>query len=600
VKQTTQDSLWTGRINGANSYYDKWANKFKCDTLEKYYEGFQWRSQRDLEYRPYVINNVFEIVQLKIDQNIPPDPKFKVHPVPGNADFDFETASLSAQLKEDVLNSITANQRIQFQEELELAYKDSFFRFGIIEVGYSADWVENPHVQAPLTNKDTDPDAGKPRARKPLTEIPVNERIYVRHIPAKRFRVGGFDHKYLDHCTWCGYYEFVDKNDFLALPGLMNRDKIDRAAESVPDGIITDREDGRYKSGVTIKIWHIWDNKAKQRLILLDSPKTTVFQRSFKRLPLFDFRHDRRVSDESFYPVPPVWHWLSPQDEINETREQIRAHRRRFVRKFQVRDGMVDDEEIEKFENGQDGALIKVKADNAIQPIQNADLGAALNQAIVTSADDLNRISGTSSEQRGVADRTTATQANIINQRSTIRESASTARINNWMSNIGREILLTVKDKFTLGVYAQVTSDPGEQLFQTIQQNNKIYQWVSTEDLDDGNDFRIKIDETSLSAAVLQQEEQSFFKFLAVVTQFPAISMSPKLIREAAYRVGYRNEAVIREMQQMAQLHQLGVMNGVMQAQNPGNQIAQAQVAQQTPNSLEEVRNQLVTQLRPQ
>ena len=42
-----------------------------------------------------------------------------------------------------------------------------------------------------------------------------------------------------------------------------------------------------------------------QRLLILDSPYVTLFQRGFKRIPLFDYRPDPRLSTEGFYPVPP-------------------------------------------------------------------------------------------------------------------------------------------------------------------------------------------------------------------------------------------------------------------------------------------------------
>lgn len=598
----TDDKLWKPRIDGSNKYYDKWANLFKCNTLEKYYEGFQWRGQVDNEYRAYVINNIYEIVQLKLDEFIPQFPQFTVSPKPGNADFDLETAALSAQLKQDVLNTIIDDSSEHFHDEIEQAYKDSYFRFGMVEVGYAADWILNPNAGKPLLNKHVDQNAqgSKPKIRKEPDELPINERIYFKHIPAKRFRVGGMDHKYLQRCGWCGYYEWVYKDDLLALPGILNRDKIETTTSSeTPDAYTNDRDNRDYKPGDVAKIWRIWDNRAQLSLILLDSPCVTLWQRPFKRLPLFDLRPDRRVSDEGFYPIPPIWHWLSPQDEINETREQLRAHRRRFLRKFQVVEGAVDDEEIQKFETGPDGALVKVKRENAITPIQNADSGAALDKAIVTSADDLNRISGTSSEQRGVADRTTATQANIINQRSTIRESSERDSITRWLCGMGREVLLTVREKFTLGIWANLTSDNEQYIGMEMKENQKVYDWVTTEKLQDGYDFRILLDVTSLSVASQEQEKKKFFEFLAVVTQFPAIAMSPKLIREAAYRCGYRNESVIREMQKMALLHQLGTMNGIQQATG-GQQAAQGIVAQQTPNGMEQIRQQLTNQLRPQ
>src|SRR5438128_211139 len=127
MKQTIDDEIWSDRLKTSELYYKEWSTHFKCDILEKYYEGTQWRSQGQLNYNPYVINKIFETIQI---------------------------------------------------------------------------------------------------------EIPQNERVYFKHVPAKTFRIGGLDHKYLSRCGWCGYYEFIDKDDLLSLPKLMNEDRIS-GAESI-------------------------------------------------------------------------------------------------------------------------------------------------------------------------------------------------------------------------------------------------------------------------------------------------------------------------------------------------------------------------------
>lgn len=604
-KQIVEDSLWRQRFDSANRYYREWESLFACDVLERYYESRQWNNityGTEMRYRPYTINKIYETIQIKLDQFIPTNPKFNISVRPGNQDYSQDLAAQSANLKEDVLNTVVMDDFEHFQEEVQLAYKDSFFRFGVFEVGYAADWVINPNAPKPLLGKDTKKDSGKrSKVIQEPRELPVNERIYFKHIGAKRFRVGGVDHKYLNRCSWHGYYEWVHKDDLLSL-NVMNKDLVQSASYESIDSTVLDKDDHKLKDGA-VKVWHIWDQRSAMRLLVLDSPCVTLFQRKFKRDQIFDFRPDRRLITEGFYPIPPVFHWISPQDEINETREMLRAHRRRFVRKFQVMEGAIDDEEIEKFETGPDGGLIKIKRDGAIKPIDNASLGAENAQSMMTSADDLNRITATSTEMRGVADRTTATQANIINQRSGAREDAEVQRVGRWLSRIGRETLLQIRDKFALGVWANLTSDPGEKLFGTVNDQKDVYTWVTAEDLNDGYDFRINVDVTSLSSVSAQEEKQKFIEFLSLVTQFPAIAFSPKLIREAAYRVGYRNEAIIKEMQQMALMQELARQQQMQQqggapgqAPNPGN-AAQNTVQSQTPPQIEQIRQQIQNQI---
>lgn len=614
-KQVIADNVWKAQIPDANKYYEEWETAFQCNTLEKYYEGQQWMSQKQLNQRPYVINKFYETMQIKIAQFLPTFPEYLVSARPANMEYDQEIAAKSATLKQDTLNSIIQDENINFVDEMEQIYKDSFCRFGVCEVGYSADWVMNPNARKPLLKGQADNTISGDKARQisqEPEEIPLNERVYFRHIPAKRFRVGGIDHRYLNRCTWVGYYDWVLKDDILSQKNLMNREKLENA--KTVGGPMTETNlrstDNAYKSNI-FKVWHLWHLRAGVHLLVLDDPAVTIFQRNFKRLPLFDYRPDRRLIVDGFYPIPPSYHWTSPQDEFNETRQMLRAHRRRFLRKYQAVEGTVDENEISKFESGEDGSVIIVKRAEAITPIQDANLGSAINEAVITSADDFNRISGTSSEARGVADRTTATQAKIVDTRSAIRENKERDRLVKFFAKIGREALLVIREKFALGLWIRQASPEGESILGEVNDSSEVVKWVASEDLNDGYDFRINVDVTSLSTTAQADEEQHFLKFMGVLTQFPFIAFSPKLVREAAYRCGYRNESVIKEMQKMALLMQHGRMLQ-MQAQNaqleaaaggagggpPNDGNAGQQIVQQaTPPQMEQIRQQLQNQV---
>ncbi len=603
TKQIVDDQIWSSRIKSANKYHDAWENLFKCKILEDYYEGRQWANVTE-GYSPYTINKFFETIEIKIAEFIPTFPKYQISAREANSADDLESAASAATLKQDVLNTIIQDNKQHFRQEMEMAYKDSYFRFGMMEIGYAADWILNPNASKPLLASGTEINpAKKHKIVQEPPELPINERVYFKHIGARRFRVGGVDNKYLNRCSWVGYYEFVYKEDLLALKGLKNRDKVENAAASNGDDKISygDTDHDKMKNGA-LKIWHIWDLRSQNRLIVLDSPCATIYEKKFKRLNLFDYRPNRRTSTEGFYPVPPAFQWLSSQDEINETRESQRAHRRRFVRKFQVVQDFIDDEEIEKFENGADGALIKVKRPGAIAPIENAAMGGENKDAMVTSQDDLNKISGTSSESRGVADRTTATQAQIINQRSSIRETHERDLVVDWMCDIGREVLLTARDKFVLGTWAQLTSNIKEQFLGEVEQTNPVYQWVSAEKLQDGYDFRIDVDVTSLSENAAQDEKQKFIEFLSVLANYPAIAFSPLLVREAAYRCGYRNEAVIKELQKMALMQEMGRQQMIQQQSQvqpgagPSNGATQLN-QQMQPNTQSQITQQIQKQV---
>lgn len=586
-KQRISDDVWSERLPAAKKHKKTWENQFKIPILYKYYSGFQWKTD-GINYNPYTINKFYETIQIKCAQFIPTFPKYVISTRELNEISDMASAARSAQLKEDLLNQIVSDNRLRYTDEVEQAYKESFFAFGICEVGYSADWITNPQATPPATRGQLELTSGKKSSDVVVEppELPKNEQVYIKHIPARSFFIGGSDHAYLARCGWCGYYEYVDRDDLLSLPKLMNKDKLLFGVSSSDSNTLVrqgkeDNEVGiEFTKSSAVRVWHIWDLRTANRLLLLDSPVATLWQRHFDQFPLFDFRPDKDLRSNGFYPVPPAFHWLSPQDEYNETREMLRAHRRRFVRKFQVVEGRIDDQEIEKFETGADGALVKVKAPDSITPIQNADLGHALDQTLATSADDLNRISGTTDESRGVADRTTATQATIVNQRTALRETKERDRIVDWLCQIGRAVLLTVNKNFTGRMLVRLSAQEGSESYGgTVQELAPTYKYVTSEDLSDGYDFKIDIDLTSMSVSARDDEKRRLFEFTAYLTQNPAVAFSPYLIREAAVRIGYRNEKAIAEFQKQALLMELARQLQV-QAQVKQGQAALAQMSQ--------------------
>jgi hypothetical protein len=102
------------------------------------------------------------------------------------------------------------------------------------------------------------------------------------------------------------------------------------------------------------------------------------------------------------------------------------------------------------------------------------------------------------------------------------------------------------------------------------------------------------------------KEKASFIEFLSLVTQFPAIAMSPTLVRETAYRCGYKNERVIREYQKMAMLALMEKANmagqsvaaqGLIPQGNQDNGAAAGMAQRQMPNSLNDITAQLYSQV---
>lgn len=589
-------SPWVTRITTANTRYNEWANKYRCNDLEQYYRGFQWNMSKatDKSLLPYTLNMIYSTVKIKLANYLVYTPRVIIAPKPGDAAFEIERAIASSQVKEAVANTLLVDNEANFSVAIEKAARDSFFRLGLIEVGYSASFIENPNVDKPEFASDKNPEISKDRITTAPRETIESERIYFKYINPRRFRVGDIgEGDTLDTSSWYGYYDYVYVKDLAAALKI----KVDNLKSSLASGAASSAGENEVDELVKdqdelVKIWHIWDNRSRQRYIITDTDGEIRFKKPFERKCVFDLRWD--MDFEGFYPIPPTFQWISPQDEINESREQARNHRRRFTRKFQCIENGVTVEEVDKFNYGPDGTLIFTKREDAIRAISSPDLGKASDQMLVIPKDDFNLISATSQEARGMGDRVTATQANIIESRSNIREGAEVERINSWLAKIVREALLLARDRFTQPMQTESPQDMQSQMLMDYN-TQRTYAQVFPDQLDDGYDFVVLIDVASTSPNQNQLEKQKFLEFITVMQQFPQLAMSPLLIREAAYRIGYRNERVIREMQQSALLQMIGQAQqlGMME---PGGQ-AQRMNEQMTPPDPSEIQNQLDNQM---
>jgi hypothetical protein len=349
--------------------------------------------------------------------------------------------------------------------------------------------------------------------------------------------------------------------------------------------------DNLCKSGDVVKLWHFWDIRRHEFHLFTDvNTKDYLFSAPFGDLPLYELKyHNRR---RGFYPIPPVSQWLPSQDDVNEASEQIRVHRRRGNRKYLTRKGAMDTDEFDKVINGPDGTFGEVEGDpsTVAAALPLAPLGNEVTQALVLSKDSFNIVSGTRSEARGVADRTTATQATIVDQRSRIRETRPKIIVANWLNKIARRIM-EVQQRITLPFWIEVNNTQEEILLGNVRETQKIYQEITGLDIE-GTDFNVNINVSSMSPIDSEEAKNKFLEFMAIINNYPQIALSPVLIRETADRVGYKtNEKVLRDLQNMALLAQAA------QQQQMQDALAQRTVAEATPPAQEQINNQIQNQI---
>ena len=326
---------------------------------------------------------------------------------------------------------------------------------------------------------------------------------------------------------------------------------------------------------------------------------------------------------QDFYPIPPAFQWRGPQQEINESRQQMRNFRRRAIRRYGYKKGSVNQEEIDKFITAQDGEIIEFntvdpRGNSAIVPIQNAELGPSAVEGLIVGKDDFNLVAANSSELRGTQDRETATAAKISAVKEQAREAVESLDFKTFLLGAGREAMLQMQENFAIGVWIRLTTDPilpefdpsnyDPNAIQELEFQKPVYQFITSGELDDGNDFELRLDISDATPMQAQEELNKMVTFFTLVQQFPQIALSPELIREVAFRSGYRNEKIIAEMQKNAILHlinqiQRGPQKGgrsQRQGQNLGGgarQVQNSQTQNSQPNDAQLITEQLRAQL---
>src|SRR5215471_9389922 len=97
-------SSWMRKVDKSNKYYADWSTKFRCDTLEEYYYGFQWKDgYPTVKYERYVINFVFANIEIKRPTLLFQNVLFRVKPKPARSEWNFEESTSRARNREDAL-----------------------------------------------------------------------------------------------------------------------------------------------------------------------------------------------------------------------------------------------------------------------------------------------------------------------------------------------------------------------------------------------------------------------------------------------------------------------------------------------------------------
>ena len=556
---------WTKKIASANKVYDEWQDKFHVQRLENYYEGFQWAGVTEENAKDkYTINLVYAEIETTRPALLFYRPRIKMLVRPGREDALGSTVQQQAQLCEDTTQTFVDDPDVGFAQETGLGLQESFFRFGVVEVGYGADWVDNPNAGKPVLQDDggEDPlaDEGGATITQPekVLRDGTRESLYVKWIPARNFRVSLSDRNRMETNDWVAYYEWHYVED-------LKRNKAYRNTKDLkPSGMIADTyrttEDGNEteRHHGMVRLWKIWDIRTHERHVIADGHSKFLLEgKRFTFLPLAALKFHERLGH--FYPLPPVWNWLSPQDEKNEIREQRKVHRRRFNRRYLMRTNTISQEELDKLESGEDGVYAThtgAPGEQPLMPVPDAPLDAATWRDLAASDQDFAQVAGSTSESRGIPQAQTATQATIMNTHDQLRETAGRVKVAEWIAAIARLMLLTTRENMALDFWIKRNVDlQAESALSDAQRVAELWRKITADDL--GNiDLDVSVELASMSPVTEDMQRALWNQVIALISNpmvAAQLAASDVLLRKTLGLYGIKAESEIQEIKRACQ-----------------------------------------------
>src|SRR5512143_3845444 len=197
--------LWMRRVRAAEKARDEWESTYEVVRCRQYWQGIQREDVTDAAGdRKAQVNRILPTLRTRIPGLYFYYPSARVVASPAKSDTPAETVDDKAQLLQDTANALLRDPRCGLKEQTLLALKEAHWAFGCVEVGYSADFADNPALK----------DAAPPLKEQAQTEgvesypkVIKDEWFWTRRIPPRQVLVSSPETSVVDELDWVGYWE---------------------------------------------------------------------------------------------------------------------------------------------------------------------------------------------------------------------------------------------------------------------------------------------------------------------------------------------------------------------------------------------------------
>lgn len=291
--------------------------------------------------------------------------------------------------------------------------------------------------------------------------------------------------------------------------------------------------------------WQLWDAKKREVLYMVDGFHKLIGKVNYPRyIQTFPYSVSKlhEVPGE-FWPVSEISQVRPLAKAYNEMMTMQLTHARRYTRWYIAKEGMFSTNNKNIARDNEDGRVAEYRKGFNVAdflPVQDAPLDPMVYRLTNKFVDDFSEVMGSSPEARSVADSETATQAAIVENRTTSRDNDKRAQIACALKHHAKVMMDMIQATMDRSIAVEIRGSEGE-YFERVVTQAQIQ-----------GDFDVQIDLKDLEPHDSMTERRDLNEILQILG--PVAFAAPSFGRRfwSARRV--YDPQLARELQQLGEM----------------------------------------------
>lgn len=226
-------------------------------------------------------------------------------------------------------------------------------------------------------------------------------------------------------------------------------------------------EEAQLESSLVV-LYEVWDKKFKKYYVFAANVADPLIEKDWP----YDYLDGFPFLKLDYIPIPNspygigIPYWIRDQQyELNRNRTAMFEHRRRFNRKYAVLENAMDESEMIKLQEGEDGTIVQVRGGaDSIQAIEDAPMSQDIQVVEQIIKADIQELTGSDALLRGggLPSRTTGTEVQTRAQIFRMKLDDRVDAVDQFVTEIGRQIVDHIKANMIKNEVIKIVGQQGE------------------------------------------------------------------------------------------------------------------------------------------